>query len=490
MKKTEPLASKVVKGAGIMVLLRMSERFLGLVTISFTARLLTPEDFGIIGTAAMVVGFVNILTQSGLNQVLVRLPRIEESHIHTVWTFQLILRVCVGVGIFSLSAGAAGLLNEPRVEGVLKILALVPVLEGLASPASPMFFRRMHFHKEFYYRLSNKLVLAVAAITGAWLLGDYWALVYAYVVAGGATILTSQIVYPYLPHPTLSRLRDIIGFSFWSFWIGMARYFGNIVDEFFVRKTSGTADFAFYHTSRDLARVFVTEVVMPAGMPLMSALSRLQEEPRRFVSGATAAFSAGFIVAIPVALGVALTAPELVSVLLGEQWGGAVKYLPMLAVGVAAQTTGALARTVYAAKDKQQYAALTQTLRVLVLAIACGYAAYNFGPLAVAWAFAITNVVATLAEYLFLYAYLRQPFPLLTLFRGPVVAGLAMVVAVSYLPIAGDWPAVVRLLVKVTIGTVTYAGVILMVWRLAGRPDGGEKALLRRLPKRLSGLFL
>lgn len=479
-----PLTEKVLRGAVAMLLLRWVVRFLGLISVFITARLLTPEDFGVMGTASLVVGSLITLKTFGGGEVLVRLPTLERAHIHTVWTLQLLLSLPPALAIYFLAAPASGWLNEPRVADVLHWLALVPVIEAFASPAPTLLARDMNFNRLFYLRVAVKFLSVACTIALAVALRDYWALVYGQLAASVALVVVTHYFWPYLPSLSFARLRETGSFTFWSFWRNIVVYLADSVDEFLVRRATGTEQFSHYHTSRDLARVFIAELVVQAAMPLFSAFSKIQHEPERLRKAATTAFGASVILLVPIALTNYATAHSLIRLVLGPQWDSAAPFFQFLGLGVAAMALAEMARGVYATLDKQHLSVAVYAARALVVLVAVAAALATSGTLLVAETFAAVNAVLTFLELWLIFRLLGGAYPVLALYRGPLIAGLAMLPAMAALPDAlRVWP-IVDIVVRSTVGGVVYLLVLLALWRLLGRPDGPERALLDRLPTR------
>src|SRR5688500_11494934 len=83
--------SSLYRGAALAVALQWSMRLIGLVSVVFLARLLSPADFGIAGLAAAALAFVELLGMIGLRQSLLRIQEPEREHLDTAFTIQLIL---------------------------------------------------------------------------------------------------------------------------------------------------------------------------------------------------------------------------------------------------------------------------------------------------------------------------------------------------------------------------------------------------------------
>jgi O-antigen/teichoic acid export membrane protein len=487
-RRAEPLSGVVLRGAAAMVALRFVLRAIGLVSIFFTARLLTPADFGVVGTSAIVLGLFAMLQTIGIGEALIRLRRLEPEHLHTAWTMNLIAATVVSTGIFVFAPYAARVLEEPALTEVLRWQAFTPTIIALLSPGTMTFMRDFAFRKEFTLKVFQKVVVVICVVTGAFLTHSYWGLVWGTMTGTTLYVAMSYVLYPYRPRLDLRRWRDFAGFSFWTLMLGFATYVATVVDEVVVRRMVATQLFGLYHTSRDLSRTMVSEMVAPASSALLPGLARLQDEPARFARAAQQAVGAGAIVAVAAGLGVSATAEEIVGLLLGPKWAGAAPILALTAIGVAGQTLAGLHRSILAALSKQHWSAGLWALRGAALAVCCVAAGAWGGMMAVATAFAVVSVLLTLLDYALIFARLGRPAAPLEIFARPVLAGAAMMGVLALFP--AGLPLILSAPAKVALGAATYGLVLWGAWFAMGRPDGAETALLHRLPSRIGRMFL
>jgi lipopolysaccharide exporter len=485
-----PLGARLFAGAALMVGVRFAVRALGLVSVIILARLLTPADFGVIGTAALVMGLFAILQNIGVWDGLARLREIDDSHVCTAWTCNLIVCGIVSVTLVAITPLAIRVLEEPKLATVLPLLAIVPALTALASPASAVLLRNLEFRREFRLRVMQKVLGVVATVLAALYYGDYRGLVAGALIGALGFVLLTYVLFPYRPRLTLSRWRDFAGFSFWTLVQGGAVYVATTVDELIVRRMTTTAVFGLYHASRDVSRALVSEMVAPAATALLPGLARLRDERARFARAAERAIGVGAIVAIACGVGVAATSVEVAALLLGRQWGGVAPFLAWAAIGVAAQTLAGLHRSILAALDRQHWSSLLWVLRACVLALACTLGGAGGEPLRVVQAFALASIALTLFDYTLILALLGRPTGILRVFVRPVLAGAAMLGALSLLALPPDWPLLLVAPAKVAVGALTYAVVLGGMWLALGRPAGAESALLERLPERFGRRLL
>src|ERR1044071_5208192 len=124
------LEREVAKGSAWTVGVRWSARALGFVSTLFLARLLMPEDFGIVTIAMIVVGTVEIFNQTGQHLAIIRHPNPTREHYDSAWTIFIILSTVLGALVYLAAPVATLYFNEPRAIPVIQILALKTFITG------------------------------------------------------------------------------------------------------------------------------------------------------------------------------------------------------------------------------------------------------------------------------------------------------------------------------------------------------------------------
>jgi O-antigen/teichoic acid export membrane protein len=485
-----PLTRTIFRGAIFVGSLRFAIRLLGFLSVTITARLLTPVDFGVIGTAAIVTGFFAVLQQNGIGDALTRLKSISAGDIHTAWTINLIVAFLVSAGVLAIAAPAAAWLEEPKLTPVLLHLGLVPLINAAASPGTMTLLRDLKFRHEFELRLLQKAGVVACVVAGAFVMRDYWGLVYGTMAGAVWGVVLS---YALAPHPVRLRLAAagyFLSFSGWTLLQSLAAYVSRTADEVAVRRIADTLTFGLYHVSRDLTRVFVAESVAPAAAALLPGLARLQDDRPRFTRAAMNAMGVGAIVAVAVGFGIAAVAPEAVVLLLGGQWAGAAPFLSIVAIGSAAGTLVGMHRSIVVALGRVDLSAKVSLLRAATIVAACALAALHFGVTGVAIAYAAAWVIWFFLDAEIVFRLLGRPGAAFRIVFRPVVAGLAMVLALWLLPWPAGLPLVVIVALKVTVGAAVYVGSLGLMWLAMGRPDGPEATLIEQLPRVVSRRLL
>lgn len=473
-----------------MVVFRWFNRLLGIISISITARLLSPEDFGVMGSATLVLGFFLTLNGLGLGEVLVHLKTVTDRHLNTVWTIKILVTMVL-LGLVIVSAPyLASIMGEPKLSDVIVVLMVGVLLSQLQSPGTFVLLREFSYRKILLFRSVEKILKVLSVVGLAIYLRNYWALAFGQMLGAVLGVLLSYLICPFKPSFTLSRLGSVQTFLFWTLWRDIAQYLAQVADELTARLTNPTEIFAYYRTARDVSRMTVTELVAPAASPVFAALSRIQDDTERMSRAITAAVGSGTLIAFPAAVGVHYTAPEIVHLILGSQWTSMIPVLEAVAFGVAANTLAGLARSVYAALGNQRAAATAWLLRAMVIFVSCYSASTNGSIQDIAVAFSIATGTFTFLEYAYVFRLIGHKYPLYQLYFLPLVATGVMAVFLHFVTTALADFFLLKLVATVFTGATVYGGMVLAITKMSPKPSIAVHALASGLPSRYRALIL
>ena len=116
--------SQVLKGTFWVTFFRWVSVGLGTLSTVILARLLLPDDFGLVATAAIVTGFFEVFSRLGTEQYLIHKQKLTDEEINTAWTIQLISKLIISILIFLSSYYVPVIFNEPRLGDIIKVLAI------------------------------------------------------------------------------------------------------------------------------------------------------------------------------------------------------------------------------------------------------------------------------------------------------------------------------------------------------------------------------
>jgi PST family polysaccharide transporter len=477
------LAVKVARGAGWIVASRLMMRVFGFLNTIVVARLLAPEDFGLIAVGMTAVQLLQGLSDIGVSQAVVKFQDAGRREIDTLFTLSALRGAAIAAVMLATAALAGHFYGDPRIAWVFCGLAAYPLLLGLVNPRFFEFERNIDFSKEFVWEVAAKLVSVVVTIAVAFMFRTYWAIVLG-VVAGAATqVALSYLMRPYAPRLSLAAWRRVWGFSGWLTGVSFIVALSNKLDAFVLARTAGPADTGAYWMGFQLAELPTSELAWPIARAVYPGLSAMQGDKERMRVAYLRGVQALAAVALPAAVGFAFVATDLIHVLLGEKWERSALVVAWLTPAIGLQTVFIATQYYAMALGLTRLVFIRGLIVLLIKAPVFIWAAVTHGFVgAVAAATACTIFGAAMNLILYSRASGRPPFdPIVAARRsfGAVAAMAAYFLAIR--PLIGVdrmGEAGLRLVFDIAAGGAVYLAAHILFWRLEGRPQGAERTAL------------
>lgn len=302
-------------------------------TTIIVARLLTPSDYGLVGMAAIYLSLANLLSEFGMGAAVITLRELTQRQIAEINS----VSVLFGVGVFCLSCMVASPLawffNAPELRLVVIAMSTTFLINGFKTVPSSLMQRDLEFKQVALIDGVQTVVLSLGTVIPALLGFGYWTLVVGAILSAMvSTLLTlSQRPSPFAK-PSFAPLRNSLTFS-WHVLLQRVSFFAYSDSDFLVvGKLIGRVALGAYNFAWTLANVpieKVTSLVTAVTPGIFSAAQSDRSALRRYLLGISEGIA---YVTLPTTIGLAIVAPELVRLVLGERWLTMISPLRLLAV--------------------------------------------------------------------------------------------------------------------------------------------------------------
>lgn len=379
------VGSKARKGAVWSALQILGRNGISIVSTAVLARLVSPDDYGLIGMVGTLTALLLVFSDMGLSWATVQRRNLTQAQVSNLFWLNTLAGMALWGACVLLAPWLAEFYERPELNHVTLALGATFVLGGIAAQPMALLTRKMQFRQTTFIEVSSLVVSAATGITLAVLGWGYWALVWQ-ALAGQAvrTLLALAIERPTLQRPRWGvGTRSLVSFGGLLALNGLLIYFARNLDNVLIGKVWGTEALGYYNRAYFLMllpSMLATGVLTNLMVPSLSAF---QHDVDRFGSAYRRAVRMVAFIGCPMAVGLALTAPEAVRLIYGEKWNTVVPMLMWLSIAGVTQpiynTTGWLFT---AAGKARLYLALTAfNAAVLTLTF---FATVPHGPVAVA----------------------------------------------------------------------------------------------------------
>lgn len=470
-----------------MVLFRLFDRSIGLISTILLARMLLPADFGLVAMAMSVIALIELATSFSFDIALIQRKDPQRSHYDTAWTMNILL--ALGGGLFTAAAAypAAAFYGDPRLAPVMLALAGAWALSGLENIGTVDFRRNMDFASEFRFLATKRIVTFLVVVCAALVFRSYWTLVAGTVAGRVIGVLLSYRMSPFRPRLSLVHTRELLSFSGWLVLSNLAMTLLSRTPHFVIGRSFGAQALGAYTVGSEIANLPHTELVAPINRAMFPGYSRLTGDLEKFRQTCLDATSAIFLLVTPISTGVALMAPEIVSILLGSQWGAAVPIIQVLCFVGAVSAMTANNMSAYQALGLPKLGTYTLIARALLLIGALLVVGVQYGVIGVAYCELFAALGSLAVSVPLLSRNLGMPWLryFASLGRPLLASALMGVVLHALLPArvlhASAFDAVLWLAIGSVTGAVVYPLMVAALWWVAGRKPGVETMIFERL---------
>lgn len=477
--------SLLIRGAGWIAMSRAVVNLTSFASTILLARLLLPEDFGIVAIAASVAAIIGSISELSLSQALIQHERPEDKHYDAAWTLNVIRALVLAGLIAGLAWPVAAAYGEPRLAPLLFVIAGATLVSGLENPKLVVFQRELVFRQEFVVNVVSKLAGFAAALGVALVYRSYWALVVGSVASQLSRLVLSYLLIRYRPRPSLAGCRELLNFSVWLTLSRAVQTLNWRSDPlaigFFISPTA----LGYYSMGGNLASMPVREGLGPVRQILFPAYARMHTDPHRLRAAYVRAQAVLCMLAFPIGAGFAALAEPAVRLLIGEKWLPAVPIIQALTLVAAFQAVeGSQPLAMAVGRTRDIY---LRELRVLFVRVPLMLGGLWIGQQTMVGAIMGVIYGRALASTLnvvwnmqlvrsILSVTLAEQF--LVGLRPAVAAGVMFFTVASLhaaLPAAQNNALdVLRLLALTSVGAATYASILGLAWLAQGRPEGAE----------------
>jgi len=469
--------SKVTGGLFWSVGMRWSSKIISVLSIIILARLLAPEDYGLVALSLVVIGLVQIFFEFGVEMSILRSDKATTNMFDTAWTLRLIQSSCVALILPLLAPVAADFYQDERVSDVFYMCAVGIFVKGFENIGVIKFRKELDFKKDYYFNVTARLLGAIVTVVLAFYFKSYRALVLGAVFQHFISVVLSYVVIDYRPKVTLSEFRGIWSVSKWMLVKNFSDYIGRSSDYLIIGKYVPIAELGHYRWAHELASLASQELLQPISRVLLPAFSKIQSDTKRLYAAYLKSLNYIVSIAVPMVLGLGGVANEFVPFLLGggDKW---VAVIPLLEVAVFIgffRVLHSLCNNLLIVREEIRLTAYVDVAKSLLILSMVFPVFHFFGLVGVFY----MKVAASFFTMSSLYYFVIKCTDVsgcqifLSVWR-PCFSGLLMYFVLINISLTFEMLALC-LLVKIFIGVLFYVIILLNLWWFSGRPEGFEK---------------
>lgn len=345
------LRQKVARGATWTAGLHGASMVIELAITALLARLLSPEQFGIVAAAMLFMGLVNVFSEVGVAPTIIQLPDLTRDDLRTGLTISLYLSLSCALATWFGSTLVAAIFHMPQLGAVLKVLGGVFLLRGVSLVSEAKLTRDLHVKEVRLVQIGARTFgYGLFSAIFAWNGYGYWSLVYGSLIEEA---IRASGIYAIARIPvslilSAKGLRRIFSSSAGFTGINIVNFIALNGDTAIVARATDAVSTGLYSRAFKLMSFPTTLYSKIADQVVFPAMASLQGQPDRLRKAYLEATALAALIGLPISVVIALVGPDLILFFYGPKWTAATPIFAALSLGIFARfstrTSGSLLR--------------------------------------------------------------------------------------------------------------------------------------------------
>ncbi len=298
------------------------------------ARILAPENYGTIALVTVFTTILNVFIDSGFGTALVQKKDADDLDFSTVFYFNIVMCSALYAAMFFAAPYIAAFYKDPELTPVVRVLSLTLVISGVKNVQQAYVSRTLQFKKFFFATLGGTIGAAILGIAIAFNGGGVWALVVQQIFNAAVDTVILWVTVKWRPKMMFSfkRLKGLFSFGWKLLLSSLIDTVYNDLRQLIIGKMYTRDDLAYYNRGRQFPNIIITNINSSIDSVLLPTMAKEQDNREHVKNMTRRAIMVSTYLMAPIMLGLAVTAPSLIGVILTDKWLPCIPYLRIFCI--------------------------------------------------------------------------------------------------------------------------------------------------------------
>lgn len=328
------IQNKAISGIGWTFLEQFGSKAIGFIVQIILARLIAPEEFGLLGMILIFNAVGNSLADSGMSQSLIRSDEPDERDFSTVFTMNFAISLVLYIVFWFIAPLISEFYDQPRLTNLIRVYSLVIIINSLFTIQKT----RLTYDLNFKYQMKAQLpALFIAGFTGiilAFMEFGVWALVYMEIVTGLSLTVIYFLQTRWIPRLSFygDRLSEHFNFGYKLTLAGVLSRIVSNIYPMIIGKYFSAAMVGYYTRASTMKEFPVSTISRTLDKVFYPLFAKIKNDKDKLKKAYQKAQILVLLVLSTIMLFLILTAYPLFGLLLGDKWLPAVPYFQLLCI--------------------------------------------------------------------------------------------------------------------------------------------------------------
>ncbi len=403
------LETKTVSSIGWSAASQIARLLMQILISAILARLLTPNDFGLIAMIIVFSSFVAIFSDFGLSSAIVQRKEIPDGALSSIFWIGVGLGALLTTTLAVSAPLIAAFYSEPRLTPLVVFISTTFFIASFSYVPSALLTKNMNFKAIAIIGICAIGIAGPISVFLAFSGYGVWSLAWNTVLSTAITVVFTWIYCRWVPHFSLrlQQVKELLGFGMNLTGNSFVGYFQRNLDNLLIGRFLGPTPLGFYNLAYNLLLFPLGNISDVVGRVMFPALSIIQHDKQKVREAYVAANRYIAVVSFPLMTWLLVTAPELIRVVYGPKWVTAILLVQILALASMEQSIGANVGWIFLSQGRTDVLFKLSIFTTIVVAIAFA--------VGLRWGVEGVAIAYTIASYLLAYPVFAIAFRLVDL---------------------------------------------------------------------------
>lgn len=456
------LKKDLFTGVAYNAISKYSGIIVSLIVSAILARLISPEDFGIIAVAMVIITFFSVFSDLGIAPAIIQNKSLTKENLSDIFSFTVWLGIGLSVCFFFSSWAVSTYYNINKLILICQILSVNLLFVTINIVPNALLYKNKEFKfiafRTFFVQLTGGIISVIAALNGA---GIYSLLINP-IFSSIALFIINILHYPQQMKWSLgiSSLKIIFSYSSYQFLFNLINYFGRNLDKLLIGKYMGMIPLGYYEKSYRLMMLPLQNISYAITPVMHPIFSDFQNDLHKLSSSYLKVVRLLAFIGLPLSVLLWFTSSEIVLIIFGNQWVNSIPVFQILSLSVGIQIILSTSGSIFQAANATKLLFVSGLISTIlnVTGILIGIFIFN-SLIAIAWCIVISFTINFIQSYLLMYKFTLKTNFLIFLkqFVSPIILSLIIFLVLLYVShIVGSQNIIESSLIKGSVFVIIY----------------------------------
>lgn len=424
------------------------------------ARILNPEEYGIISLVLVFINLANVFVENGFGESLIQKQGTTKEDFSTIFWCTFIFSVILYIILFFSAPFVAIFYNDGQIILIIRVLSLKLIFASINTIQRAYVSKYLQFKKFFFSTLGSTLLSGIVGVILAYTGCGVWALVVQYLVNSAVSTMIMLITVNWHPKFVFEK-KEALKLLSYSWKVTSGAFINSLYIELrslIIGKVYGAADLAYYNKGNQFPNFMITNINSAVSTVFFPVMARMQNNIFELKYFARKTIKTSSYIIFPIAAGLISVSEVLIKVLLTDKWLPCVIYIQILSIFYAVQPLQSINWQILKAVGRSDLCLKLEIIKKII-GFFLIFATMFISVEALAWSTALFAIISMIINMIpnkkiIGYSLLEQiidvlPSLFLSIFMGVIVLALDCLSMI---------PALLLLIIKIMIGIIFYLG--------------------------------